>query len=306
MKHLLVPAVIALSATLVACSGGSSQDEPPVVVPPSTPDTPAKRIAITISPSLASRANDYGFDEGDRIGVYVVNNSAPSTPGVLSQSGNHVDNMRFTYSGSWTPDTPIYWKDDDTHADFYLYYPYVAGPSVSAMPFTVKADQSAEASYRESDMLWGKTSDVTPTASAISIPMGHVMSRMVVKVQAGNGFTAASLAASAVSVRINGVQCSSTVNLATGTPTPSGERVSVTPLHSSDSYIALIVPQTVPEGNLITINVDGKDYNLNRSFTFERGKSHTFNVTVSKTSQGVNVNISPWDNDREDHGGTAE
>lgn len=276
-----------------------------MVVQPETPVTPAERIPIAISPSLPSRATDYGFEEADCVGLYVVNYSG-SNPGVLAQSGNHVDNMRFTYSGTWTPDTPIYWKDESTHADFYLYYPYISGASVSATPFNVKADQSSEANYKASDMLWGKASDVTPTASAISIPAGHIMSRIVVKVQPGNGFTASSLAASTVSVRINNVQCSSTVNLATGTATPAGERVSVTPLNSSGSYIALIVPQTVPEGNLITITVDDQDYNLTRGFTFERGKSHTFTVTVSKTSNGVNVNISPWDTDGEDHGGTAE
>ena len=306
MKHQLLPAVLLLTATLAACSSGSSQDEPPVVIQPDTPAAPAERIPITIAPSLPSRANDYGFEASDRVGLFVVNYPSPTTPGVLAQTGNHVDNMRFTYSGTWTPDTPIYWKDADTHADFYLYYPYVSGASVTAMPFEVKADQSTETAYRASDMLWGKASDVAPTEDAISIPAGHVMSRIVVKVQPGNGFTAASLAASSVSVKINNIQCSSTVNLATGTATPAGERVSVTPLSTSGSYIALIVPQTVPAGNLITITVDGQDYNLSRSFTFQRGKSHTFSVTVSKTTDGFNVNITPWDVDDEDYGGVAE
>jgi len=81
---------------------------------------------------------------------------------------------------------------------------------------------------------------------------------------------------------------------------------SIKPWLTGGVYKALIVPQTVDETNLITVSVDGRDYNLKKGFTFESGKSHKFTVTVSKTSSGINVNISQWESDDIDHGGVAE
>ena len=107
-------------------------------------------------------------------------------------------------------------------------------------------------------------------------------------------------------MKINGVKCNSTVNLSTGAVTATGDATSVTPLFSDNSYKALIVPQTVGAGNLITVTVDGRDFNLKKEFTFESSKSHKFTVTLSKTSNGVNVNINPWGDDGTDNGGTAE
>lgn len=84
----------------------------------------------------------------------------------------------------------------------------------------------------------------------------------------------------------------------------------LTPLkEEGNNYKALIVPQAAGEGVLITVNVDGRDYQLKKAanFTaFEAGKKHKFTVTLSKTSNGVNVNITKWEDDGIDYGGTAE
>ncbi len=295
---------VALAYVFLAagCSGGEDNPEP---TPPA--DTPAEeKIEIRISPSVAdSRANDYGFEAGDRIGLYVVNYSG-NNPGTLSTSGNHVDNMRFSYDGSWTPDKPVTWVDNATPADFYAYYPYASVQSVSAYPFAVNTDQSAVAAYKASDLLTGKSLKVAPTESAIETSMNHAMSRAIIYLEAGNGFTKESLAAASVTVKLNRLKCESTVDLASGKVTPIGEPSAVTPLHTDDSYRALIVPQTVETGNLITIIVDGEEYNLQKAFTFESGKSYKFTVTLSNPSTGVNVNITPWIDDNTDNGGIAE
>ena len=128
----------------------------------------------------------------------------------------------------------------------------------------------------------------------------------MINLEAGNGFTKESLASAAVSVRVNGVKCGATVNLATGAVVPTGEATAVIPFAYDNSYKALIVPQTVAEGDLITVTVDGTDFNFRKGFTFESGKNHKFTITLSKTSNGVNVNINPWNDDNIDNGGTAE
>lgn len=294
---LLAPALIA-----GGCSGGSDNTEP---TQPQNPPTQEK-MEIKISPSVSeTRATDYGFEKGDCIGLYVVN-YAGSTPGSLANSGNHVNNMRFSYDGTWTPDTQVTWADNETHADFYVYYPYSNVQSVGAHEFAVKPDQSSESNYKASDLMTGKSLNVAPTSSAIQIPVNHAMSRALIYLEAGNGFTAESLAASSISVKLNGLKCKSTVDLASGKVSPAGEPTSIIPFHADGGYKALIVPQTVSAGNLITVTVDGREFNLQKGFSFESGKSHKFTITLSKTSTGVNVNITPWIDDDADNGGTAE
>lgn len=296
-KTTLLPLAILL---LASCSKSES-NEPDIPTPPEPRKT---EIKITAGMDN-SRATDYAFETGDQIGLYVVNN-VNGAAGELAASGNHVDNMRYTYSGAWTPDTPIYWADDTTPADFYLYYPYTNVTSVTAMPFEVKSDQSDVAGYKSSELLIGKTASVKPTESTVTITAKHVLSRINIVLQAGDGFTPESLAAANPAVRVNGTRTKATVNLATATVTPEGDAAAVTPCYDNGVYKALLIPQTVGMQNLITITVNGKDYNLTKEFTFESGKSHTFTCTVSKTSSGLNVNISAWETDGTDNGGVAE
>ncbi len=296
---------------ITACSSGGDESTAPVTPPPTEPTTPEK-IAINISTSLTgidgTRVTDYAFEAGDRIGLYVVNRAADGSAAALQPSGNHVDNMRFTYNGTWTPATPIYWKDDKTHADFYLYHPYQQEvTSVEAMPFSLNTDQSTEAAYKAGDLLIGTTKDVAPTEQAVSIATRHVMSQMLITLVPGNGFTEESLAAADIGVRINGVKTDATVNLATAAVTATGQAANVVPLlTTTNTYKALIVPQEVAEGNLITVTVDGRDFNLKRGITLESGRMYRSTVTLSKTSNGINVSIDRWQDDGTDYGGTAE
>ena len=293
---------LATAFLTTGCSGGT--DEPD----PSTPQNPTEqeKMAIRISPTVeGSRATDTAFENGDCIGLYVVNYSG-NKPGSLANSGNHVNNMRFRYDGAWTPDSPVAWADAETHADFYVYYPYASVQSVNAYSFSVRTDQSTESAYKASDLMTGKSLNVAPTTSSVNIPVSHVMGRAVIYLEAGYGITEQQLESSAVSVKLNGLRCTASVDLASGYLTPTGQPSTITPLHTDGCYKALVVPQTADSGTLITVTLDGREYRLQKEFTFEGGKSHKFTVTLSKTSAGVNVNITPWVEDSSDNGGTAE
>lgn len=288
---------------LIAAGCSSGEDESTSPVTPPGPST--DKIPISLNCGVSTRATDYGFENKDCIGLYVVN-YIENAPGVLQLTGNHVDNMRFTYNGLWTPDTEIYWKDDTTKADFYAYYPYGTPATLTDYPFKLKADQSTEAAYKSSEFLWGKTENVAPTEEAISILTRHIFSCVIIKVEAGNGFTQESLNAANVSVKMNQIKTEASINLINGTAVAKGEAGIVIPCKEDGKYKALIAPQTVSADNLITITVDGREFNLKKEFTFVSGKRHTIPVTISKTSNGINVGISGWEDDNTDNGGTAE
>lgn len=289
MKKLFT--LMAAVAAMVSCSDN-------VENVPTTPET--DRLPINISTTL-TRATDSAFEAGDKVGIFVVNE-----PNTLATSGNHVDNMGFTYSTTWTPDTPIYWLDQTTKADFYCYYPYAATANTAAHAFATKADQSSLANYKASEFLWGKTTGVAPTEEAVNITTNHTFSNALVILKPGDGFTEESLAAATKSVKICGVKTNATIDLATGMATATGNATEVTPYLENGQYRALIVPQTTAEGALIVVTVDGVDYTLTRSMTFKANKQHKFTVTLNKVSNGVNVGIGGWETDEEDYGGDAE
>lgn len=294
--------VLLAACMLAACSSGSSEEETPV-----SPESPTGKMPIKLATRL-SRITENSFDSGDEIGVYVVNRTN-GVAGTLKSSGNHVDNMRFTYSvgGTWNPDTPIYWTDNETHADFYVYHPYSSGIArVDQLTFTARTDQSAEADYKKTDFVYGKTENVAPTTEAVNVMTSHLMSSMLITVEPGNGFTTESLAAATVKVTVNGLKTIASIDLGTGSVTAVGEAHTCTPWLSAGTYKLLVVPQVVESTRLITVNIDGKDYHLTKGFTFEKGKVYNFPVTVTKTSSGINVGVNPWEKDNEDHGGVAE
>lgn len=302
MKIKYLMAYLILPITITSCSSEVNETGENPVTPPTK-----REIKISTNVSGITRATDTGFDTNDKCGLYVVNRGIDNSSSALKATGNHVDNMRFTYSGTWTPDTPIYWMDNTTHADFYLYFPYQSGISdVNAMSFSVKTDQSSETAYKASELLIGSVKDMAPTKSAVVINVKHVLSQMIVNVAAGNGFTTESLAAANVGVTINGTKVSATLDIATSAVSATGDAQSIKPWNNDGAWKALVIPQSVEEINLITVNVDGKDYNLKKAFTFVSGKSHKFTVTVSKTSNGINVNIDKWETDDTDNGGVAE
>lgn len=299
--------ILTIFLALASC-GGDSPDSPspiptPTPTPTPTPEPVRKEIKINVAMG-ATRANDNAFETGDKVGLYVVNYSG-STPGTLRNSGNHVDNMRFTLSGTWNPDSKIYWKDDETHADFYVCYPYASINSVNAIPFNVATDQSSEQKYRAADFMCGKTSDVAPSESAVSITANHLMSQIRIELAAGTGFSTESLKAANISIKINKVLTQSTIDLATSTVTPTGTASSVTAWKDGEIFRAFVVPQTVEECELITVNVDGQEFNLSQGAKFESGKLHKLTVTLNQGSTGINVGINPWDTS-DSFTGTAE
>lgn len=291
--------------SLTTSCGGDNNDEPT----PSDPPTPAERIPIKLSASLsaATRATDDAFENGDQIGLFVVNYSG-SMPGMLQVSGNHADNHLFTYKNdTWQPSTTIYWKDETTHADFYAYCPRQASiGNVNEMPFSVKTDQKNLSNREASDFLWGKATNLTPTSEPVNLTMRHLMSCIDVKLVAGEGFTEASLNAANPTVSLINIQTTATINLTDGALTAAGNVNNVSLGKYGGMWTAFIVPQTVESEEFLVVRIKDIDYIMPHSFTFKSGYRHTFSIAVSHIAAGINVTLTGWEEDPNDNGGTAQ
>lgn len=294
---------------------------------PSMDDSPiAVRIGGEIDQLMKTRVNDGGFCDGDAVGIYVVNYE-DGMPGTLLVKGNQADNIRFVYKETkniWTPDEPVYYKDKNTHADIYGYYPYSSPTSADEFFFEVAKDQTADATqgalcaYEASDFLWAKAADITPTTEQIQLNFRHLMASVVVELTPGTGWEDGEWDGLEKEVLIANTVRKSHINLQTGTVTPSGDAPldGIVPVRDgAASFRAVVVPQTMAAGTVllnITVGGDSRVYKKSDSVEYVQGKKNSLLLKVSKkaSSAGIELelvseSITPWENDNVSHDATA-
>lgn len=223
----------------------------------------------------------------------------------------------------YSPTQPIFPQSGETSVDIYAYAPYNADYgtdwATTQKTFTVKTDQSSEADYIASDLLWTKfnTDDATiqkdETSSHYTIfktPFSHKLTQVKINVIYGDGVPAGTL--NNIPVKLVNVLTEGTINLKTGTVTASSTRGPVTVFTYKDavapatpavkSGTAIIYPHTADEltaGGAIQIEVNGFTYTAALKTTniteLVAGKKYEYNVTVSSTGITFSAAISPWD-----------
>lgn len=269
---------------------------------------PEVKIPIKLSTSVSKVSGDL-FENGDNVGLYVVNCSNDASDnwisGNLSNNGNHVNNGKFTYNGSWTPDQEYYWKDGVTKADFYVYYPYTASISnVNALTIQTAADQSSKDAFESCEILWGKSEKMTPTENKVSVLTSHRMGQLIIYVKPGKGFTEETLKESLKSIEINNIKTTAILNISNGELSASGDAADIKPYYDGSCYKAMIVPQVIDNKTLVTLVVDELERSLTQTIEFTSNSRKTCTLTVNKISEGINVEIGGWEDDGNDYGGT--
>lgn len=294
---------IALLASLLGISCRQTTHEQP------RPSGRPIRINTVCVPSEnAVLDNDTAFEDGDMAGLYVVNRINGKMQSLLP-SGNHIDNMRFTYHSTWTPSQPIYWMDEQTEADFHLYYPYSSEmDNPRYWTVNVPTDQSSEATMLQADVLVGHAYNVAPTSQAVELKARHMMSRLTITLQASQGMTEEKLREADLKVLVNGLITKATVDIANALVRASGnERHDIQACQTDAlTFTVTAVPQEVTDGAFITIMVNGDRYTLRRAVTLKQGTWHHATVKVGAANGNIGVTIGGWTIDNTDYGGTAQ
>ena len=279
-----------------------------------------------VSQQYVTRANDNGFADGDKIGVFVVNYK-DGEPQNLALTGNHADNVRFVYddeSGDWEGSYQLYWKDSETPVDAYGYYPFDDNlSSITAYPFAVHSRQDEQVAqtdvtgYEASDFLWAKAENLHPSSSIITLDHEHKMAGIQITLIEGIGFNEGEWESLVKQVMVENTRLGATISLQTGVVTvdSGSESAAITPLASGNDFRAIVVPQTVEaDKTLISITVGGVSYAFKRpeAMSYLAGKLHKFTLEVGKSlPEGdykfslVQEAVVEWQNDPVSHNGTA-
>lgn len=248
-----------------------------------------------------TRVADGAFEAEDKVGIYVTDYVDATTPAPLQISGNRANNEALIYDGTaWASERTIYWGEGKS--DVYAYYPYFNEvEDVTAQPFSVATDQDAEGNYEASDFLWAKAEGVSQAGGEVSLALKHSMSRLVVKIMAGEEYVG-SLPADAT-VHLHSTVTDALVSLANGSvvKNPYGGAHSIKMRNlgirtfakgEAVVYEAIVVPQMLETSvPLLEINSKSVSYLLEDMFNFKPATSYTYTAVLNASTTSIKVEI---------------
>lgn len=302
-KYLVIAA---LALGMVACERATNNVEIPA----------DNRMLFDVSsPNAHTRVANGAFEAEDKIGVYVTDYVDNTTSAPLQISGNRANNEALIFDGtSWAPERPIYWGDGKS--DVYAYYPYMEVEDVDEQLFSVALDQDADGAYEASDLLWAKAEGVAQADGAVSLAMNHAMSRLVVKIMAGDEYIG-SLPEDAT-VHLHSTVTDAHISLANGSVVKnqySGAKsikmrnLGIHTLAEGEAvvYEAIVVPQMLETSvPLLEINSKSVSYLLEDMFNFKPGVSYAYTAVLNASTTAIKVEIGCEIEDWNNIGGGSE
>lgn len=226
-----------------------------------------------IETKAAQNLNEGTFASGESVKVRISNTGADSWT-----------DYTFTTAaaGAMTaPDPAPYYPAGSQNIDIVAYYPATAGTS-----FSVATDQTADASYKASDLMFASITNQAKQSEAVNLAFSHKMAKLNVNITAGQGVS------SITSVSILNVKPTVSFNQATGAV---GEATgSATTIAISNKGAAVIPAQTI-DGELLSIVTDKgmATYSVSNK-AFGAGQLYTLNITVNTLAVGTTTAITGW------------
>ena len=305
MKKIYIPFLLAFALT--ACQENTVESMTPVV-------DNVMRFNF-VGPSAQTKVSAGAFEAADQIGLFVTDYVNETTPMPLQISGNRANNSLVTFDGSvWAPEQTIYWSNGKS--DVYAYYPYFETISdINKLYFEVATDQTGEG-YADSDFLWAKAEGVRQTDGTVNLEMKHLMSKLTVKIIAGEDYIG-SLPEDAT-VHLHSTVTNVNIDLENGAvvkdPYSGAKSIKMNSfgLRTFDGvkalvYEAIVVPQMLESSvPLLEINSKSVSYLLEDSFNFRPGVAYTYTATLNTSTNAIKVEIGceieDWNNAGGDSG----
>lgn len=287
-KNMIFAAIAALALT--ACS---NDDEIKVGGDNAILLTSSLNVAET---RAATNIQTSAFDAGETVDVYITENE----PGTNETHYNQPILATTKTGGALDlQDGPYYYPTSGNGVNIYALYPATAA---TGELFTIKEDQSTDANYKASDLMYGKpaSNPVSPSANAVDIQFTHLLSKVTINLIAGANVTSLDGA----KVELLGVKPSTTltadingysITAASGNATPI---TVMTATETVTSGSAIIVPQTLPEMFLqVTIGDAVMTGKLSTGApTLTTGNEYTYDITVNMRGGALEIegSITPW------------
>jgi hypothetical protein len=282
----------ALAAATVSMTSCNSDDE-------TIDNTPVEiRLSSTNEASLTTRSTDQAiqltqFKNNEKIKVFINEDGEAQTALPLEYTANG--------GGVMTPPALQFFPQSGNGVNIHAFYPLTATDDlVTPKTFAIATDQSTDAAYKASDLMYGvpASNPVARTSSEIQLTFEHLLSKVNIELKVGNG--SPTLVGS--TVKLKGIKPETTFDPLDGSITAAaGTATDITVMATNNVSLAgsvIIIPQTLsgafievtlPSGGVLT-------YTLPAATEFEGKKQYDYEITVNLTGLTVKSEISPWGN----------
>lgn len=270
MKRKQFLKYILLAGVLMAMLHSCSKNE----------DSCLKADKIVFGASVQTKAGDFSFETGDRIGVFADYEDNGTTVEFL-------ENAEFTYS--LDKFTGEYWYEKEDYLyDFFAYYPFAEGIVIDAFgetEYNAETEQNLLEKFEKADLMLAAVSGHANDGTDPQLQFRHAMSLVNVSIK-GLPYDGSEGTLAVTGVAVSGTLSSSslaltasddqsaTVNACFSGKSDSGEQ----------SFSCYLIPQKVPAGNsLFEFSHDGKTYTytLQADVEFLAGSRHTFELNIA-------------------------
>lgn len=253
----------------------------------------------------ATNIQTSAFDAGETVDVYITENE----PGTNETHYNQPILATTKTGGALDlQDGPYYYPTSGNGVNIYALYPATAA---TGELFTIKEDQSTDANYKASDLMYGKpatNNPVSPSANAVDIQFSHLLSKVTINLIAGENVTSLDGA----KVELLGVKPSTTLTAGINghsITAASGDATPITVMTATETVTsgsAIIVPQTLPE-MFLQVTLDGATLTgklASGAPELTAGNEYTYDITVNMRGGALVIKgqISQWN---EIDGGTG-
>ena len=180
-----------------------------------------------------------------------------------------------------------------TTVQAYAYYPATAA---AATTFAVAGNQTADADYKGSDLMYAENRTITKgSTTGTTLLMSHKMVQLCI--------TANALEGSGITIKKVKVNCRKLVNFsaADGTTTVTGDLGDIVALASAGTGYVLLPAQPISQISILIETDDAGSADKTATFgfvsdeSFVPGNSYSIHLTVSPEQLGATTAISDWD-----------
>lgn len=271
---------------------------------------------IRLSSGVTTKTRTHGIDQqiaaNQWVSVYVDDADGTKVYGK--------NNLKANGSGGFTEGTTMYYPANGKTVSIYAIHPAITtGVTDDLLPdaayeFSVKANQTTEADYAASDLLFSTKIGVAKSSSAVELTFYHILSKVEVALKSGNGTP--DLTGATVTLEGTKLKTDFTPNKAATLNTVDGRKALLSDINNDVASITIptainadftaatygegiIVPQTVVQNAkfIKVVLASGAElyHKLATETTFESGKKYQYHITVNLSGLTVTSTITNWE-----------
>jgi len=269
--------------------------------------TPNGKVAVQFTGGINvnTRAAGVAWAEGDKIGIFMTGTNQPLSADAIQEG---VDNVCYQSNGSiaFSPvsggKTICFPIDGDV--DFYSYY-----PQTTVNEYKVALNVADQKSQEAIDFMHAKTTGCNKATPQVDLKFNHMLSKLVLNVQPGNGLTQDDL--NNLTVTIKDQNTTATFNLADGVISGEGnpDNIQMKAVQVGKIYEAILLP-TATTTREIEFNLNnGHDAPFVWKMDSELKGGNLYNYTtvkLTRTTIEMTGTIESWNEVKNNNENIAE